>query len=212
MIVIDNLRSDQWKIIEPLVLEDFVIDYDEMYTSILPTATQYARNAIFAGTVSISTATTYPLTVKSTDADAADIFKVTADDDGLVASVHKDASDNGELYVWSGAQAANIQLYGGTGNATFAGDLTASQLTIDDYIYHNGDTNTYIYFETDSIKLRTGGTDRLTLNSAPFFNDKLGVGMTPVEVLDIKKEVSLKPPFSCLRKYQFVISNICVNC
>ena len=49
LIVIDNLRYDQWKIIEPSVLEDFKIINDEMYTSILPTATQYARNAIFSG-------------------------------------------------------------------------------------------------------------------------------------------------------------------
>ena len=49
MIVIDNLRYDQWKIIEPSVLEDFVVESSEMYTSILPTATQYARNSIFAG-------------------------------------------------------------------------------------------------------------------------------------------------------------------
>ena len=49
MIVIDNLRYDQWKIIEPSVLEDFAIENEEIYTSILPTATQYARNAIFAG-------------------------------------------------------------------------------------------------------------------------------------------------------------------
>ena len=49
LIVIDNLRYDQWKIIEPSVLEDFMVINDEMYTSILPTATQYARNAIFCG-------------------------------------------------------------------------------------------------------------------------------------------------------------------
>ena len=49
LIVIDNLRYDQWKIIEPSVLEDFQVVKDEMYTSILPTATQYARNAIFCG-------------------------------------------------------------------------------------------------------------------------------------------------------------------
>lgn len=49
MIVIDNLRYDQWKIIEPSVLEDFIVKSDEMYTSILPTSTQYSRNAIFAG-------------------------------------------------------------------------------------------------------------------------------------------------------------------
>ena len=49
LIVIDNLRYDQWKIIEPFVLEDFSVIKDEMYTSILPTATQYSRNAIFCG-------------------------------------------------------------------------------------------------------------------------------------------------------------------
>jgi hypothetical protein len=49
LIVIDNLRYDQWKIIEPSVLEDFSVVKEEMYTSILPTATQYARNAIFCG-------------------------------------------------------------------------------------------------------------------------------------------------------------------
>ena len=49
MILIDNLRYDQWKVIEPSVSEYFVVDKDEMYTSILPTSTQYARNAIFAG-------------------------------------------------------------------------------------------------------------------------------------------------------------------
>lgn len=49
MIVIDNLRYDQWKMIEPLLLEDFIKEEEDMYYSILPTATQYSRNAIFAG-------------------------------------------------------------------------------------------------------------------------------------------------------------------
>ena len=49
LIVIDNLRYDQWKIIEPIIIKDFDVIKDEMYYSILPTATQYSRNAIFAG-------------------------------------------------------------------------------------------------------------------------------------------------------------------
>ncbi len=49
LIVIDNLRYDQWKIIEPVVLHDFRVKKEEIYYSILPTATQYARNAIFSG-------------------------------------------------------------------------------------------------------------------------------------------------------------------
>lgn len=47
-ILIDNFRLDQWRIIKPILAEYFNIDED-LYTSILPTATQYARNAIFSG-------------------------------------------------------------------------------------------------------------------------------------------------------------------
>lgn len=48
-VLIDNLRYDQWKIISPIVSEYFRIESEETYYSILPTATQYARNAIFSG-------------------------------------------------------------------------------------------------------------------------------------------------------------------
>lgn len=47
--VIDNFRYDQWKTIQPLLSEFFTVDSEQLYTSILPTATQYARNAIFSG-------------------------------------------------------------------------------------------------------------------------------------------------------------------
>ena len=49
MILIDNLRYDQWRIIQPMILEYFRLQEDDLYLGILPTATQYARNAIFAG-------------------------------------------------------------------------------------------------------------------------------------------------------------------
>tara|TARA_R110002096_G_scaffold192564_2_gene374226 strand:- start:56130 stop:57683 length:1554 start_codon:yes stop_codon:yes gene_type:complete len=48
-VVIDNLRQDQWKIIQPTLEEYFVTQEEESFYSILPTATQYARNAMFAG-------------------------------------------------------------------------------------------------------------------------------------------------------------------
>lgn len=48
-IVVDNLRYDQWKIIEPELMNYFRIEDEAMYFSILPSATQYARNAIFSG-------------------------------------------------------------------------------------------------------------------------------------------------------------------
>ncbi|MDY0078150.1 MAG: response regulator, partial [Bacteroidales bacterium] len=48
-LLIDNLRYDQWKVIQPLIEQYFRVEKDEIYCSILPTTTQYARNAIFAG-------------------------------------------------------------------------------------------------------------------------------------------------------------------
>jgi CheY-like chemotaxis protein len=47
-ILIDNFRWDQWQMVKPLLNEYFTFD-ERLYTSILPTATQYARNAIFSG-------------------------------------------------------------------------------------------------------------------------------------------------------------------
>ena len=47
-LLIDNLRLDQWKVIQPL-LEPYFFIKEKMYCSILPTSTQYARNSIFSG-------------------------------------------------------------------------------------------------------------------------------------------------------------------
>lgn len=47
-ILVDNFRLDQWKMVQPLVSEFFNVS-EELYTTILPTSTQYARNSIFAG-------------------------------------------------------------------------------------------------------------------------------------------------------------------
>ncbi|MFM2386891.1 MAG: hypothetical protein RL660_1648 [Bacteroidota bacterium] len=59
-VLIDNLRYDQWKTIEPLLQENFrVLDDDNCY-AILPTSTQYARNAIFAGMLPIDIEKKYP--------------------------------------------------------------------------------------------------------------------------------------------------------
>jgi CheY-like chemotaxis protein len=49
LIVIDCMRLDQWRSLEPILAEDFEIEAD-LYCSILPTATPYSRNSIFSGT------------------------------------------------------------------------------------------------------------------------------------------------------------------
>lgn len=48
-LLLDNLRFDQWKIIEPIISELYRVEEEDYFYSILPTATQYSRNAIFAG-------------------------------------------------------------------------------------------------------------------------------------------------------------------
>lgn len=57
--LIDNFRLDQWKVVQPLLAEYFNISED-MYATILPTSTQYARNAIFAGLMPADIEKMYP--------------------------------------------------------------------------------------------------------------------------------------------------------
>lgn len=59
LIVFDNFRYDQWRVISQDLADDFTFD-EELYLSILPTATQYARNAIFAGLMPNQIAKMFP--------------------------------------------------------------------------------------------------------------------------------------------------------
>ena len=58
--VIDNFRYDQWKTIQPLLSEFYSVQHEEQYMSILPTATQYARNAIFSGLMPLQIQEMFP--------------------------------------------------------------------------------------------------------------------------------------------------------
>ena len=49
LVLVDNLRYDQWKVIQPLIEQLYKVDSEELFCCILPTATQYARNSMFAG-------------------------------------------------------------------------------------------------------------------------------------------------------------------
>ena len=56
----DNLRFDQFKIFEPLLQENFRVENEDLYCSIIPTATQYCRNALFAGLTPLEIRKRYP--------------------------------------------------------------------------------------------------------------------------------------------------------
>lgn len=58
-ILIDNFRLDQWRVLQPL-LNDIFNAEEELYTTILPTSTQYARNSIFAGLMPLQIAKMFP--------------------------------------------------------------------------------------------------------------------------------------------------------
>ncbi len=60
LIVLDCLRYDQWRILQPEFSKYFLIEQDDCYFSILPTATQFARNSLFAGLLPSEIQKRYP--------------------------------------------------------------------------------------------------------------------------------------------------------
>ncbi len=60
VVLFDNLRFDQWRILQPIIGELFTIEDEDYFYSILPTSTQYARNAIFAGMMPAQIAREFP--------------------------------------------------------------------------------------------------------------------------------------------------------
>ena len=59
LVVLDNFRYDQWRMLAQEIGDQFDID-EALYCSILPTATQYARNAIFSGLMPQQVARMFP--------------------------------------------------------------------------------------------------------------------------------------------------------
>jgi DNA-binding response OmpR family regulator len=60
LILIDNLRYDQWKMLQPIFEQYYRVESDNLYYSILPTTTQYARNALFSGLMPSEIEKKYP--------------------------------------------------------------------------------------------------------------------------------------------------------
>ncbi|WP_375585365.1 PglZ domain-containing protein [Cyclobacterium xiamenense] len=59
-IVIDNLRLDQWEMIENQLRDYFTVKEDLTYYSILPTTTAFSRNALFSGMMPLDMAKNHP--------------------------------------------------------------------------------------------------------------------------------------------------------
>ena len=75
-VLVDNFRYDQWKVIRELLSEYYNFDEEELYCGILPTATQYARNSIFAGLMPAQIQKLYPnLWVEEEEEDGKNLFE-----------------------------------------------------------------------------------------------------------------------------------------
>lgn len=66
-VLIDNLRFDQWKAIQPIFAETFRIIEEDTFYSILPTSTQYSRNSIFSGLLPVDIEKHFPIQWKNDD-------------------------------------------------------------------------------------------------------------------------------------------------
>ena len=60
LLLLDNLRFDQWKAIQNIISEYYLTEEEDIFCSILPTATQFARNTMFAGLLPSEIAKKYP--------------------------------------------------------------------------------------------------------------------------------------------------------
>lgn len=60
LVVIDNLRYDQFNILEKTITKFYKKEDETSYCSILPTATQYARNSIFSGLMPLEMSIKHP--------------------------------------------------------------------------------------------------------------------------------------------------------
>jgi hypothetical protein len=75
-ILVDNFRYDQWKIIREMLSEFYQFNEEELYCGILPTATQYARNAIFSGLMPLQIQQMFPeLWIEEEDEEGKNLFE-----------------------------------------------------------------------------------------------------------------------------------------
>lgn len=85
-VVIDNLRLDQWEVLEPLVNEYFNTKEDGTYFSILPTTTAYSRNSLFSGMMPSDMARFHPDLWEGEDTDEG---KNNKEEEFLAENLHK---------------------------------------------------------------------------------------------------------------------------
>jgi hypothetical protein len=91
LILIDNFRFDQWKVVQSTLNELFKLVSEETYMTILPTTTHYARNSFFAGMLPLEIEKLYPnLWVNEEDEEGKNIHEEDLLGRQLLRSGYKD--------------------------------------------------------------------------------------------------------------------------
>ena len=132
---------------------------------------------------------------------ANDRFRMEADSFG--GSFYS-PSGYGARFFTSGSERMRIDATGNIGIGTTSPDFeldVAGSIGIDDYIYHNGDHNTYIRAQGDQWTFRTGGDDRMHID-----NTGVGIGTTsPQNKLHVKTGSSGASSFDS--RYKIILEN-----
>ena len=116
------------------------------------------------------------------------VTKVSDNNENAIEIHHGTSSSNRGIADFTNSVGSVMFLRGdgnvgiGTTSPDFELDV-AGNIGMDNKLYHNGDHNTYIGFEADDIKLRTGGIDVITANSS----QNVGIGTTsPTHKLEVR--------------------------
>lgn len=72
LIIVDNLRYDQWRVLSSVIKDYMRVEQEDLYCAILPTVTQYARNSMFSGLMPLDIQKIYPNLWSGTEEEAID--------------------------------------------------------------------------------------------------------------------------------------------
>lgn len=134
LIIIDNFRLDQWRAIQPLLADDFSM-HEELYTAILPTTTQYARNAIFSGLMPLSIKEMFPsLWIETSD----DEESLNAHEAELAESQIARYRRNDSLFYCKAVNSGHIDKHIRTLRSTPRKDIFVCVVNFIDMLSHSG--------------------------------------------------------------------------
>jgi len=141
LIMIDNFRFDQWRSIYPEILDYLNLEQEEIYYSILPTVTQYARNAFFSGLMPLEIEKMFP-----------ELWEDEESDEGKnlneEALLKKHLSRLGKKYTLSYQKVTNLRL--GKKILEKASDLMNYQFNV--VVYNFVDALSHARTEMEMIK------------------------------------------------------------